>query len=52
LPQIIASLASFAIFPAIGQSLPGMLVIAGIAFLLGAVAVSVIHPKLSENSVN
>ena len=49
LPQIIASLLSFAIFPAIGQSMPGMLVIAGVALLLGAVAVSVIHPKLSAN---
>lgn len=52
LPQIIASIASFAIFPAIGKSMPGMLVIAGIALLLGAVSVSVIHPKLSANSAN
>lgn len=42
LPQIIASVASFAIFPLINQSMPGMILVAGIAMLLGAVAVGVI----------
>ncbi|WP_186337566.1 MULTISPECIES: SLC45 family MFS transporter [Furfurilactobacillus] len=48
LPQIIASVASFAIFPLIGQSMPGMIVVGGISLILGAFAVSVIHPALSE----
>nr|WP_235720377.1 SLC45 family MFS transporter [Liquorilactobacillus mali] len=42
LPQIIASVASFAIFPLINKSMPGMILVAGIVMLLGAVAVSVI----------
>jgi len=50
LPQIIASLLSFALFPMIGKSMPGMLVVAGIALLLGSVAVSAIHPKLSAKN--
>lgn len=43
LPQIIASVASFALFPLIGKSMPGMILIAGVAMLLGVVAVGVIH---------
>ncbi len=47
LPQIIASLASFAIFPLIGQSMPGMLVVAGIMMFIGAFVVGIIHPAYS-----
>ncbi|WP_420897116.1 SLC45 family MFS transporter [Liquorilactobacillus hordei] len=50
LPQIIASIASFAIFPLINKSMPGMILVAGIAMLLGAIAVSVIkEDKPQEN---
>ncbi|MFT9410996.1 MAG: SLC45 family MFS transporter [Liquorilactobacillus hordei] len=50
LPQIIASIASFAIFPLINKSMPGMILVAGIAMLLGAIAVSVIKgDKPQEN---
>ncbi|MBM7616583.1 maltose/moltooligosaccharide transporter [Weissella uvarum] len=45
LPQIIASLASFVIFPLIGKSMPGMLMIAGAALLVGVFAVNLIHSK-------
>ncbi len=37
-PQIAASIASFAIFPMLGQSMPMMLLIAGIFMVFGAVA--------------
>ncbi|MBA1433679.1 SLC45 family MFS transporter [Bombilactobacillus bombi] len=43
LPQIIASLLSFAIFPMLHNSMPNMLIVGGIAMLLGAVVVNVIH---------
>lgn len=39
LPQIIASVASFAIFPLIGKSMPGMLLLAGIVLACGALFV-------------
>lgn len=55
LPQIIASVASFAIFPLIGKSMPGMIVIAGIMMFIGAIAVGIIHPAYSaktEKSTN
>ncbi|MCH4160737.1 MAG: SLC45 family MFS transporter [Bifidobacterium sp.] len=48
LPQIIASVASFAIFPLVGKSMPAMILVAGIAMLLGILAVSVI----SDNHKN
>jgi maltose/moltooligosaccharide transporter len=50
LPQIIASVASFAFFPLIGKSMPGMILIAGIAMLLGVVAVSAIHEDKPQSS--
>lgn len=40
LPQIIASIASFAIFPLVGKSMPAMLLIAGIVFITGALFVN------------
>ncbi|WP_010632377.1 SLC45 family MFS transporter [Sporolactobacillus vineae] len=52
LPQIIASVASFALFPLIGKSMSGMILIAGIAMLLGAAAVAAIHEdKPQRNTV-
>ncbi|KRM07090.1 major facilitator superfamily permease [Liquorilactobacillus ghanensis DSM 18630] len=53
LPQIIASVASFAIFPLIDQSMPGMILVAGIAMLLGAVAVGIIkEDKPQKGTIN
>ncbi|MDQ7190417.1 MFS transporter, partial [Limosilactobacillus fermentum] len=43
--QIIASVASFAIFPLIGKSMPGMLLLAGIIFASGALFVSRIQEQ-------
>ncbi|MBN7274793.1 MFS transporter [Ligilactobacillus pobuzihii] len=48
LPQIIASLASFAIFPLVGKSMPAMLFIGGVSLLLGALSVSLIHSDYSK----
>ena len=45
LPQIIASVASFAIFPLIGKSMPGMLLLAGIVFASGALFVGRIQEQ-------
>ncbi|KRN32259.1 SLC45 family MFS transporter [Weissella halotolerans] len=45
LPQIIASLLSFILFPLIGQSMPGMLIIAGIILFAGVFAVNIIQTK-------
>ncbi|AKP68470.1 major facilitator transporter [Companilactobacillus ginsenosidimutans] len=50
LPQIIASLLSFVIFPMVGKSMPGMIAVAGGALLIGSLAVSVIHPSLSNKT--
>jgi maltose/moltooligosaccharide transporter len=47
LPQIVASLFSFWLFPLLGQSMPHMILVAGAVMLLGAVAVGLIHPRLS-----
>ncbi|GEK27838.1 SLC45 family MFS transporter [Furfurilactobacillus siliginis] len=47
LPQIIASVASFALFPLVGKSMPAMILIGGVALILGAFAVSAIHPVVS-----
>ena len=52
LPQIIASVASFGLFPLIGKSMPGMLVIAGIMMFLGALMVGIIHPALSAKTTH
>ena len=51
LPQIIASVASFAIFPLINNSMPGMILVAGIVMLLGAVAVGVIKEDKPQEGI-
>lgn len=43
LPQIVASLASFVLFPMVGHSMPAMTIIGGIAWLIGAALMGVIH---------
>ena len=45
LPQIVASVASFALFPLLGSSMPAMLLFAGIMMLLGAISVKFINAK-------
>ncbi|WP_077621104.1 SLC45 family MFS transporter [Bacillus sinesaloumensis] len=42
LPQIIASCISFALFPALGSSMPGMILISGVFLVIGALSVSTI----------
>lgn len=42
-PQIVASLASFFLFPLMGHSQPMMLMLGGISLLIGAFAVQAIH---------
>jgi maltose/moltooligosaccharide transporter len=50
LPQIIASVASFAIFPLVGKSMPHMILVAGIAMVMGIVAVSVITDNTGKEA--
>lgn len=42
IPQIIASCASFALFPLLGSSMPAMLLVSGILLVLGALSVSLV----------
>ncbi len=42
LPQIIASVSSFVIFPLVGNSMAAMVMIGGISWLIGAALMSVI----------
>ncbi|KRK66095.1 hypothetical protein FC79_GL002199 [Lentilactobacillus buchneri DSM 20057] len=42
LPQIVASLASFGLFPLLGNAQPNMLLLAGIIMALGAASVGFI----------
>jgi maltose/moltooligosaccharide transporter len=51
LPQIIASVASFAIFPLVGKSMPHMILVAGIAMVMGIVAVSVITDNTARRPI-
>ena len=48
LPQIIASLLSFVIFPMTGKSQPMMMLIAGISLAIGAVCVHHIHEGVAK----
>lgn len=45
-PQIVASVASFAIFPAVGSKFPAMILISGILMLIGSLSVSLIKEKI------
>lgn len=51
LPQIIASLASFALFPLFGKSMPNMLLFAGVMLLVAAGCVSFIDSKYEKRIV-
>ena len=48
LPQIIASVSSFAIFPLVGRSMPTMLLIGGISWLIGAALMDIIKSRKPE----
>ncbi|RVU73344.1 MULTISPECIES: SLC45 family MFS transporter [Lactobacillus] len=48
LPQIIASLLSFVLFPLMGNSMPAMLLLAGISGLLAAISVMAIKETYAE----
>lgn len=52
LPQIIASVASFAIFPMVGNSMPAMILVAGLAMFLGAGAVWTIKESKLQKSIS
>lgn len=54
LPQILASVASFMVFKFVGNSMPGMMLIAGISMFIAVLAISIIkqdkpQEDLSEN---
>ncbi|RYL93480.1 MFS transporter [Sporolactobacillus sp. THM7-4] len=48
LPQIIASCASFALFPALGSSMPAMILLSGVMLIVGAFSVSIIKETYAE----
>ena len=50
LPQIIASVSSFAIFPLVGRSMPTMLLIGGISWLIGAALMDIIKSRDPESN--
>lgn len=51
LPQIIASVASFAIFPLVGKSMPAMILVAGVAMVMGVFAVSAISDNHKDSEL-
>lgn len=51
LPQIIASLASFVLFPLLGESMPTMLLFAGFMLLIAAACVGLIDSKYQKPKV-
>ncbi|MET1248433.1 SLC45 family MFS transporter [Sporolactobacillus sp. STCC-11] len=48
LPQIIASCASFALFPTFGSSMPSMILFSGVMLIIGAFSVSIIKETYAE----
>ena len=46
LPQIVASLASFALFPLLGSHFPTMILVSGILLVLGAISVSIVKESV------
>ncbi|WP_062109850.1 SLC45 family MFS transporter [Bacillus niameyensis] len=48
LPQIIASCLSFALFPALGASMPAMILVSGILLIVGALAVPIIKDRATN----
>ena len=50
-PQIVASLCSFFLFPLVGHNQPMMLLLGGISLLIGALAVQAIHKGVTVKEV-
>lgn len=50
-PQIVASLCSFFLFPLVGHNQPMMLLLGGISLLIGALAVQAIHEGVTVKEV-
>ena len=50
-PQIVASLCSFFLFPLVGHNQPRMLLLGGISLLIGALAVQAIHEGVTVKEV-
>ncbi|MGL5414922.1 MAG: SLC45 family MFS transporter [Clostridium sp.] len=48
LPQIVASVLSFALFPILGDSMPAMLLISGILLIIGAIVVPIIKETFAS----
>lgn len=52
LPQIIASVASFIVFQLVGNSMPGMMLVAGISMLIATLAISVIKQDKPQEDLS
>ncbi|GAX07669.1 sugar transporter [Secundilactobacillus silagincola] len=50
LPQIVASVCSFFIFPMVGHSMPAMFLVGGVSLILGAFSVRFIHSRISDQA--
>lgn len=50
LPQIVASVSSFAIFPLVGNSMPAMIAIGGVSWLIGAALMGIIKSDSKTKS--
>lgn len=48
LPQIVASVLSFGLFPLLGSSMPVMILLSGILLLIGALSVGIVHETYAE----
>ncbi|WP_297630395.1 SLC45 family MFS transporter [uncultured Clostridium sp.] len=48
LPQIVASVLSFALFPILGDSMPAMLLISGVLLIIGAIVVPIIKETFAS----
>ncbi|AOT56414.1 SLC45 family MFS transporter [Weissella soli] len=51
LPQIVASVASFALFPALGNFMPHMILVSAVLFLIGALSVWIIKETSVEHGL-
>jgi maltose/moltooligosaccharide transporter len=52
LPQILASVASFLVFKLVGNSMPGMMLIAGIAMFIAVLAISIIKQDKPQEDLS
>lgn len=52
LPQIVASVASFWLFPLVHEFMPAMFIIGGISLLLAAASVKIVHSKFDKSATH